>query len=181
MNRIACRVCRGFRAQLQHLGLHGDVERHRRLVRDESSAQRETHGDHGALLHAAGELVGIFARSPLGIPEMDGAQQLDRRRLRLLPGRPAMDVRGLADLQVDAQHGIECAQGVLRDEGDAAAAQPAARRVGKVRDGLAGELDLAGGDPGAARHQAQERQRGHGLCCCRTRRSRRSRPATLPG
>ena len=44
---------------------------------------------------------------------------------------PAMDIRRLADLQVDAQHGIEGAQGILRDEGDAAAAQAAARGVGR--------------------------------------------------
>ena len=50
--------------QLQHLGLHGDVERRRRLVGDEQfRLQRQPHGDHGALLHAAGELVRIFARA----------------------------------------------------------------------------------------------------------------------
>jgi hypothetical protein len=44
--------------QLQHLGLNGDVERGRRLVRDKDFGLiGERHGDHDALLLAAGEFM----------------------------------------------------------------------------------------------------------------------------
>ena len=46
--------------QVEHLRLHGDVERGRRLVRDqELRVARERDRDHHALAHAAGEAVRI--------------------------------------------------------------------------------------------------------------------------
>jgi hypothetical protein len=54
--------------QLQHLRLHGDVERRRRLVGDQHlGAAGQRHGDHHPLAHAAGQLVrNCFSRSRLG-------------------------------------------------------------------------------------------------------------------
>ena len=50
--------------QLQHLGLHGDVERGGRLVGDDDvGLHRERHGDHHPLALAAGELVRVLVAS----------------------------------------------------------------------------------------------------------------------
>ena len=46
--------------QLQDLGLDGHVERGGRLIGNQHGVAGQRHGDHGALAHAAGELVGIF-------------------------------------------------------------------------------------------------------------------------
>src|SRR5690606_2432781 len=49
-----------LREQLHDLGLHGHVERGGRLVRDQHlGVERDRHGDHDALPHAAGELVRV--------------------------------------------------------------------------------------------------------------------------
>ena len=58
--------------QVQHLRLDGDVERRRRLVGDQQiRLGGERHGDHDALLHAAGQLERIFAQAPRGIRDAD--------------------------------------------------------------------------------------------------------------
>ena len=72
--------------QLQHLRLDGDVERGGRLVGDQQlGLERQAHGDHRALLHAARELVRILARPLLGLAQMYAPQQVDRLGLRRLP------------------------------------------------------------------------------------------------
>ena len=49
-----------FREKVHDLRLHGDIERGGGLVGDEDArVLGERHGDHHALAHAAGELVGI--------------------------------------------------------------------------------------------------------------------------
>ena len=66
--RIAAAPGLGLAAgeQRQHLGLHGDVEGGRRLVGDdELRAAGHGHGDHGALAHAAGELVRVLGGADL--------------------------------------------------------------------------------------------------------------------
>ena len=69
--------------QVEDLGLHGDVERGRRLVGDE---QRRLGGerqrDHRALAEAAAQLMRILARAPRGIGHAHGVEQFDRARLR---------------------------------------------------------------------------------------------------
>ena len=49
--------------EVEDLRLNGDVQRSGRLVGDQHlGIAGERHGDHGALAHAAGELVRIFLR-----------------------------------------------------------------------------------------------------------------------
>jgi hypothetical protein len=64
--------------QVEHLRLDGDVERGRGFV---SNQQRRPvhhgHGNHHALALAAGELMGIVARAPVGVGDSDGAHGLD--------------------------------------------------------------------------------------------------------
>ena len=64
--------------QLDDLRLDGDVERGRRLVRDQQlRVERQRHGDHRPLSHSAGELVGIVVDSALRPRDPDPAQKLD--------------------------------------------------------------------------------------------------------
>ena len=68
---------------LQHLHdlrLDRHVERGRRLVGDQHlRIVGDRHGDHGALPHAAGELVRILVDAPLGERDADELEELDRR------------------------------------------------------------------------------------------------------
>ena len=75
--------------QIEHLGLDRDVERGGRLVGDQQlGAERQAHRDHRPLLHAARELVRVFARPLLGRAQMHAPEQVDRLGLRRLPRRP---------------------------------------------------------------------------------------------
>jgi hypothetical protein len=62
----------------EDLGLDRDVERRGGLVGDEEMwVERERHGDHHALAHAARELVGIFVESCLRGRDAHAAQHVD--------------------------------------------------------------------------------------------------------
>ena len=64
--------------QFQHLALHGDVERRRRLVGDQHvRPQCQRNGDHHALAHAAGELVRKLLQPALGFRDAHRLQRLD--------------------------------------------------------------------------------------------------------
>ena len=106
MNRIDVPCCVANLAQQpQHLGLHGDVERRRRLVGDQQlRLEAQAHGDHGALLHAAGKLVrDIPRRAVSGSRRWTARRKLDGLPLRGRPRRRAMQRQRLADLRADAQ------------------------------------------------------------------------------
>ncbi len=165
MNRIAVpwRVA-DLAQEVQHLGLDRDVERGGRLVGDQQlRLERETHGDHRPLLHAARELVRILAGALLRLAQMDVREQLHRARPRRRPCAPTVDHVGLADLPVDAQHRIERAQRVLGDHRDPVAPDRAQLGLGQPDQGVAGEPQVATGDPDAARQQPLHRERGHRL------------------
>ena len=71
--------------QRQDLGLHGDVERGGRLVRDqEVRLVGERHRDHDALALAAGQLMRIALQPGFGIGNADLRQQFERARPRRL-------------------------------------------------------------------------------------------------
>jgi ABC-type dipeptide/oligopeptide/nickel transport system ATPase component len=61
--------------QVEDLGLHGRVERGRRLVGDQQGrVAGDGHGDHGPLAHAAGELVRVGADAALRLGYADPLQ-----------------------------------------------------------------------------------------------------------
>src|SRR5688572_15612126 len=63
------------------LGLDGDVERGRRLVRDdERRPAGEGHGNEDTLAHSAGELVRIVADPDRGVWNADRFEQFDDAR-----------------------------------------------------------------------------------------------------
>ena len=72
---------------LQHLGLHGDVQRRGRLIGDQHPGlQRHRHGDHDPLAHPAGEFVGERVGAPIRRRDSHKVQQVHRRRLRMARG-----------------------------------------------------------------------------------------------
>ena len=76
-----------FGEQRQHLGLHGDVERGRRLVGDQQRRPAgEGDGDADALSLTSGELVRIGACGAFGFGQPDPVAQLDRRPSRGVAG-----------------------------------------------------------------------------------------------
>ena len=110
--------------QIEDLRLDGDVERRGRLVGDQQRRRAgERHGDHHALAHAAGELVGIFVDAharrgdPDALEHVDGGARAPRRR------QPAMAHQGLADLVADGEARIERGHRLLEDHGEPVAAQ----------------------------------------------------------
>ena len=65
--------------QLQNLGLDGDVQRGGRLVGDEDvGLAGQRHGDHDALAHTAGELVGILLHALFRLVDVDQARAFPR-------------------------------------------------------------------------------------------------------
>ena len=67
--------------EIEHLRLDGDVERRRRLVRDQQPRLAcDGHRDHHPLRHAAGELVRKGEKPRLGVGNLHLPQQLQRPR-----------------------------------------------------------------------------------------------------
>ena len=105
--------------QVEDLGLDGDVERGRRLVRDEEDGvAREGHRDHRPLSHATAELVRIVAQP------LSWARDADKHEERLsavqpLPARhAAMALQRLGDLLADREDGVQVDERVLEHHGD---------------------------------------------------------------
>ncbi len=74
-----------LRDEIQHLGLYGGVEPGGGLVEDKQlGVLRERHGDHHALLHAAGELVRVPAHDAGGVRDLHRHKGLARSLGRLL-------------------------------------------------------------------------------------------------
>ena len=85
--------------QVEDLCLDRRIERRGGFVGDQDlriAGQR--HGDHGALLHAAGELVRKLTHAPFGSRNADLAKQRDRAIMRFAPGHAAMQDQRLGDL-----------------------------------------------------------------------------------
>ena len=111
--------------QAQHLGLHGDVERRRRLVGDDQlRVARDRDRDHHALPQSAGEFVRVGPHPPLRLGDADGGQQA--QRLLVAAGR-------LGDLLADPHRGVQRGHRVLEDRAEV---EPAdlAQRLGVAVD-----------------------------------------------
>ena len=64
--------------EVEDLGLHGHVEGGRRLVGEQQAGTAgQGEGDHHALAHAARQLVRVLVEAPLGLGDVDRAEQRD--------------------------------------------------------------------------------------------------------
>ena len=151
--------------QRQDLGLNGDVECGGRLVGDQQRrAAGQRHRDHGALAHAAGELMRIFPRPLLGLGYPHQAQHVDRLVPGFLGGQLAMQPNRLGDLVADPHHRVERGHRLLEDHRDAVAADRAHLGLVEAEQVGAFERHAAADDPARRiRHQPHDRQRGDAL------------------
>ena len=102
--------------QLENLGLHGDVDRRRRLVTEQHGRLGgERHGDQHALAHPSRQLVRIGLGAPLGLGQADEGHQLDGTLATCPAGLTKDAARHLGDLRADGVHRVEGAERVLED------------------------------------------------------------------
>lgn len=85
--------------QAQDLRLHGHIEGRGRLIGDQHlRVAAQGHGDHRALAHAAGKLMGIVVDPRLGIRDPHLAQHVDGLQARAFLRRTLMQANPLGDL-----------------------------------------------------------------------------------
>ncbi len=121
--------------QVEDLGLHGDVERGRRLVGDdEPGVEGERHRDHDALLLAARELVRVVVHADLGLGDADAPQHVDGRGASLRAAEPPVRTQALLDLPADRVHRVEDGGRLLEDHRDVGAARLPEAGVVEARD-----------------------------------------------
>ena len=147
----------------EHLGLHGHVQRGRRLVGDEQvGTAGQRHRDHHALAHSAGQLVRHLPRPRRRVRDADRLHQLHRALRTCGPAHPAVDRQHLGDLGADLGRRVERAHRVLEDHAGTRAAYAPQRAFAAADQLGAAERRRAGGAR-AVGQQAQQRERGEAL------------------
>src|SRR5262249_15582370 len=151
--------------QVQDLGLDRDVERGRRLVRDEHAGLAgDRHGDHHALPHTAAELMRVIVDAAPRRGDADHLEQLDRAVARGPTVHVFVQLQGLADLAPDRQHGIQRRHWILENHGDVIAADTAHLLVVELQQVAPVEQHLTAHDaPWRRRDEAHEGERAHAL------------------
>ena len=149
-----------FAKQVENLRLDGDVECSGRLISDQQLRPVDDgHGDHDALAHAAGKLMGIVSSATGGVWNGNIGHGVDGA----LPGFAArerlMGEDGFCDLISDAHDRVERGHGLLKDHREARAAQLAhgvVRKLGQIaRRSIFRKQDFAA-DTGLRRQQAHD-------------------------
>src|SRR3989442_224874 len=154
--------------EVEILRLDRDVEVRRGLVGDDE-ARPAGEGDRpdDALAHAAAHLMGILAHSPLRRGDADGAEEV----LHALPQRAApqllVEEGGLRHLPEDGEERIQRRHGVLEDDGDPPATDPAQFALALPGQVLALEDDTAAHDPGGPRQEPDDREARRRLAASR--------------
>ena len=150
-----------FGEEFHDLLLDGDVEGGGGFIGDEElGATTEGHGDHDALLHAAGEFVGIGAEAFFGFGDADLAEPGDDFGV-LVFDVGSMQGEGFGELGADGEDGVEGGGGFLEDVGDVASAHAAELAFVEFEDVMAGDGHLVGGDEGGGfREEAGEGEGG---------------------
>ena len=139
--------------QLEDLGLDGDIEGGGGLVGDdELRLEDEAHGDHHALLHAAGELIGIAAHREGRVLDADLLEPGEGLGARAVLGDlRIVDAHGLDDLVANAHERGEGGHRVLEDDANLLAAVGADLGDGQLEEVDALEEDLAAENLGRGR------------------------------
>ena len=152
--------------QRQDLGLDRDVERGGRLVRDQQRRPAgQRHRDHGALAHAAGELVRILLRPAFGLGNPDQAQHFDRLAPRL-PCASSSDAGGplsviWSPIRITGLSEVIGSWKIIEMRLPRIARISASSRPSRS---VPSSVNGAADDPARRiRHQPHDRQRGHAL------------------
>ena len=153
--------------QVEHLALHGHVERGGGLVGDQQvgpAGQRD--GDHHALALAARQLVRIGVEPARRLRQLHALEQAQRLGACLGGRQPRCSRSGSAIWRPDGVQRVERGHRLLEHHADARAAQRAHRGVVEADQFLAVEADRAA-DRGALGQQTHQRQRGDRLAAAR--------------
>ncbi len=146
--------------QVQHLGLHGDVQGRGRLVGDQQLRPAgHGGGDHHPLAHAAGELVRVLAEPPGRFGNPHPVQPLARLGQGVGVGQPFMPTQGLGDLLADLHMRGQGCERVLEDHGHPGAADAVEPRKRQTQQLGVADLDRAR-RPAVARQEAHHRHEG---------------------
>src|SRR5215831_427663 len=155
--------------ELEDLRLDGDIERGGRFVGDEQlRAAGQRHGDHRALAHAAGELMGIVIKAALRIGNAHDLEHVACSLARLLTAQPLMDAQGFRNLVANGEDRIERRHWLLENHSDTIAAKVAHFGFAERQQIDAIEADRTTNGAGDAfGQQAQHRERGYALAATR--------------
>ncbi len=145
------------------LGLDGDVQGRGGFVGEHQPGLGEQHrGDHDALQHPAGQLVGVLPQPPRRVVDAHLGEHPDGPGLGLAAAHAPVPDQRLDQERADAPGRVDVGPGVLEDHADAVVAVAAQRAGVHGGDVLAVEADAAL-DLGAARQQPGDGADGHGL------------------
>ena len=151
--------------QVEDLRLDGDVEGGGGLVGEQDlRTAGKGHPDHHALVHAAGELVGVLVRTPLRLGHAHEPEHVHGALPCIAPGQALVANERLRDLATHRDHRIQRCHRLLEDHRDLASAHLLHLRLGEVQEVVALEAHRAARD--AARglgEKTHDRERGHRL------------------
>ena len=149
--------------QLDDAGLDGDVERRGGLVEQQQRRLRQQrHGDHDALLLAAGELVRIGAHHAFGVRQAHRAHRFERALVGLFLRYLVVQDRHFHQLLPDLHGRVQAGHRLLVDHGDLVAADGTQLLRRQLAHVLAFELDAAADDlpdVGEVAHDAERHGR----------------------
>ena len=146
-------------AQLLHhaqdLSLNGNVQSGGGLVRNQNcGAAGQSDGDNHALLHAAGELMGILVCTSSG--DTNHLQHLFSLLHGLSLGALLVQAIAGSDLLTHGEGGVQGGHGILEDHGDVGTAELLQLLVGHLVDILAADADGISGDNAGMGNQLQQ-------------------------
>ena len=145
-----------LRDEAEDLALDGGVEGRGGFVRQQQvGLAGQGHGDHHALAHAAGKLVGVIVVTALCRGDAHLGEQADDLPPGLAAGQAQVQAQGLRGLHAHFQHRVERGHGLLEDHGDMAAPQGAHLFRGHGAQVAAAEQDAAA-DMGIFGQQMQD-------------------------
>ena len=128
---------------IQDLLLDRDIQGCRRLVgNQEGRSAGKGDGDHHALAHPSGELMGILTIPLLAIAYAHLFQDIDGFLLRLFPCQVLMFHEALGNLVPDPDRRVEGCHRVLKDHADVTTAYGLHLLLGLLREILPEERDL---------------------------------------
>ena len=154
--------------QLQDLGLHRHVQGGGRLVEQQQLRPgHQCRGDHHALEHAAGALVGIFVVDVLRVGQVHVGERLQRALAPLLFCQLRVHGQRLFHLRTDAHQRVHGGHRLLEHHADLAALQGAQLLTRAGQKILPVEQDLTPAGDLFALDQARERHCRDGFAAAR--------------
>ena len=121
--------------EIQHLGLERGIQGGGRFVGDdERGVEHEGGGDHHALLHAAGKLVGKVPHDARGLRQTDASEPFLGARERLPARNAQVQQRGLGQLRPDAAERGQRRHRILEDHGYLGAAEGSHPLFGELQE-----------------------------------------------